>query len=183
MEGRLVKGQIGVIGGAECSPEIYEIACPKVALWPDVGREIATNGFALVCGGLGGVMPKVALWPEAACRGAKARGGITIGLLPTSDNRRWPFGQKDANPYCDLVIPTGLGHARNVLVVHAADALVAVDGEAGTLSEIAIALPEVALWPMIGKPIVGIKSWALEGRVPQTERGGEAVAMLMEMLG
>jgi len=168
MEDRLVKGQIGVIAGggplasgAECSPEIYEIACPEVAL---------AKG-----------PPEV--WPEAACRGAKARGGITIGLLPTSDNRRWPFGQKDANPYCDLVIPTGLDYARNVLVVHAADALVAVAGEAGTLSEIAIALPEVALWPKIGKPIVGIKSWALEGRVPQTERGGEAVAMLMEMLG
>ena len=155
MAGRLVKGQIGVIGGAVCSPEIYEIAC-------DVGREIATNGFALVCGGLGGVM-------EAACRGAKARGGITIGLLPTSD-------RKDANPYCDFVIPTGLGHARNILVVHASDALIAVDGEAGTLSEIAIALK-------VGKPIVGIKSWELEGRVPQTERGDEAVAMLMEMLG
>jgi len=169
MEGRLVKGQIGVIGGAACSPEIYEIACPKVALWPEVGREIAKNGFALVCGGLGGVMPKVALWPEAACQGAKKAGGITIGLLPTSD-------RGDANPYCDLVIPTGLGHARNVLVVHAADALIAVDGEAGTLSEIAIALK-------IGKPIVGIKSWELEGRVPQTDRGDEAVAMLMEMLG
>ena len=155
MEGRMVKGQIGVIGGAVCSPEIYEIAC-------DVGREIATNGFALVCGGLGGVM-------KAACQGAKKAGGITIGLLPTSN-------KGDANPYCDLVIPTGLGHARNVLVVHASDALIAVDGEAGTLSEIAIALK-------IGKPIVGIKSWKLEGRVPQTERGDEAVAMLMEMLG
>ena len=155
MEGRMVKGQIGVIGGAVCSPEIYEIAC-------DVGREIATNGFALVCGGLGGVM-------KAACQGAKKAGGITIGLLPTSD-------KKDANPFCDLVIPTGLGHARNILVVHASDALIAVDGEAGTLSEIAIALK-------IGKPIVGIKSWELEGRVPQKERGDEAVAMLMEMLG
>ncbi len=175
MAGRLVKGQIGVIGGGMCSPEIYEIASPEVALWPDVGREIAKNGFALVCGGLGGVMPKVALWPEA--------GGITIGLLPTNN-------KGDANPYCDLVIPTGLGHARNVLVVHASDALVAVagggplaNGEAGTLSEIAIALPKVALWPKIGKPIVGIKSWDLEGRVPQAERGGEAVVMLMEMLG
>ena len=169
MEGRMVKGQIGVIGGAVCSPEIYEIAC-------DVGREIARNGFALVCGGLGGVM-------EAACRGAQEAGGITIGLLPTSN-------KGDANPYCDLVIPTGLGHARNILVVHApevalwpSDALVAVAGEAGTLSEIAIALPEVALWPKIGKPIVGIKSWELDGRVPQAERGGEAVAILMDMLG
>jgi uncharacterized protein (TIGR00725 family) len=155
MAGRLVKGQIGVIGGAECSLEIYEIA-------REVGRAIARNGFALVCGGLGGVM-------EAACQGAKEAGGITIGLLPTSN-------KGDANPYCDLVIPTGLGHARNILVVHASDALVAVDGEAGTLSEIAIALK-------IGKPLVGIRSWELEGRVPQAERGGEAVAKLMEMLG
>jgi uncharacterized protein (TIGR00725 family) len=154
MESRLVKGQIGVIGGAACSQEIYEIA-------REVGGAIAKNGFALVCGGLGGVM-------EAACRGAKEAGGITIGLLPTSD-------KGDANPFCDLVIPTGLGHARNILVVHASDALVAVDGEAGTLSEIAIALK-------IGKPLIGIRSWGGEGRVPQVERGGEAVARLMEML-
>jgi hypothetical protein len=154
MEGRLVIGQIGVIGGTECAPEIYDIA-------REVGREIAIKGFALVCGGLGGVM-------EGACRGAKEAGGITIGLLPTSN-------KGDANPYVDIVIPTGLGHARNVLVVHASDALIAVDGEAGTLSEIATALK-------VGKPLVGIKSWELEGRVPQTKRGDEAVAMLMEML-
>jgi uncharacterized protein (TIGR00725 family) len=143
MEGRRVKGQIGVIGGGTCPSEIYEIA-------QEVGREIARNGFSLVCGGLGGVM-------EAACRGAKEAGGITIGILPTSNKR-------DANPYVDLVIPTGLGHARNVLVVHASDALVAVDGETGTLSEIAIALK-------VGKPIVGIKTWELEGRVPLAEGG------------
>jgi uncharacterized protein (TIGR00725 family) len=155
MEGRLVKGQIGVIGGAACSSEIYEIA-------REVGSAIARNGFALVCGGLSGVM-------EAACRGAKEAGGITIGLLPSSD-------KGDANTFCDLVIPTGLGHARNILVVHASDGLVAVDGEAGTLSEIAIALK-------IEKPLIGIRSWALEGRVPQAAGGGEAVAKLMEMLG
>jgi uncharacterized protein (TIGR00725 family) len=154
MEGRGIKGQIGVIGGAECTPTIYEIA-------REVGREVAHSGFSLVCGGLGGVM-------EAACRGAKEAGGITIGILPTSNKR-------DANPYVDLIIPTGLGHARNVLVVHASDALVAVDGEAGTLSEIAIALK-------VGKPIVGIKSWELEGRVPLAQGGRESVAMLLDML-
>jgi uncharacterized protein (TIGR00725 family) len=154
MEGREIKGQIGVIGGGTCSPEIYAIA-------QEVGREIAQNGFSLVCGGLGGVM-------EAACRGAREAGGITIGILPTSDKR-------DANPYVDFVIPTGLGQARNVLVVHASDALVAVDGETGTLSEIAIALK-------VGKPIVGIKTWELEGRVPLVQEGGEAITMIMDML-
>jgi uncharacterized protein (TIGR00725 family) len=154
MEGRGVKGQIGVIGGGTCSSEIYEIA-------QEVGREIARSGFSLVCGGLGGVM-------EAACRGAREAGGITIGILPTANKR-------DANPYVDLVIPTGLGHARNVLVVHASDALVAVDGETGTLSEIAIALK-------VGKPIVGIKTWELEGRVPLAPGGRESIVMLMDML-
>ena len=154
MEDRGVKGQIGVIGGGTCSSEIYEIA-------QEVGREIAQNGFSLVCGGLGGVM-------EAACRGAREAGGITIGILPTTNNG-------DANPYVDLVIPTGLGHARNVLVVHASDALVAIDGETGTLSEIAIALK-------VGKPIVGIKTWELEGRIPLAQGGRESIAMLMDML-
>ncbi len=154
MEGRAVKGQIGVIGGAACTVEMYEVA-------REVGREIADKGFSMVCGGLGGVM-------EAACRGAKEAGGITIGILPTSD-------KLDANPYVDLVIPTGLGHARNVLIVHASDALVAVDGETGTLSEIAIALK-------VGKPIVGIRTWELEGRVPLVQGAHAAIAMLMDML-
>jgi len=154
MEGRMSKGQIGVIGGAQCPQEVYEIA-------REVGGEIARKRFSLVCGGLGGVM-------EAACRGAKEVGGITIGILPTSDRR-------DANPYVDVVIPTGLGHARNILVVHASDALVAIDGEAGTLSEIAIALK-------VGKHLVGIRTWELEGRVPMAAGGREAIAMLIGML-
>jgi uncharacterized protein (TIGR00725 family) len=154
MEGGMSKGQLGVIGGASCSTEIYEIA-------REVGHEIAKKGFSLICGGLGGVM-------EAACRGAREAGGITIGLLPTGN-------KGDANPYCDIVIPTGLGHARNVLVVLASDGLVAVDGEAGTLSEIAIALK-------VGRPLVGIKTWELKGRVPQAEGGRASVAMLVDML-
>lgn len=154
MEGELVARQIGVIGGAVCSPEIYEIA-------REAGGEIAKNGFSVVCGGLGGVM-------EAACRGAREAGGTTIGILPTTNKR-------DANPYVDVVLPTGLGHARNVLVVLASDAVVAIDGEAGTLSEIAIALK-------VGRPIVGIRTWELEGRIPLAEGGRESVAMLVDML-
>jgi uncharacterized protein (TIGR00725 family) len=154
MEGKQGTGQISVIGAATCSPEISAIA-------HEVGEAIAAHGFTLVCGGLGGVM-------EAACRGAKEAGGITIGIIPTDK-------KEDANPYVDIVIPTGLGHARNVLIVHAADALVAVAGEAGTLSEIALALKT-------RKPIVGIQTWDVRGRIPMATGGREAVTMALEML-
>ena len=101
----------------------------------EVGRLLATRGAIVLCGGLGGVM-------EAACRGAKSVGGMTVGLLPGSDRR-------EANAWVDLAIPTGLGEARNALVVRAADVLIAIAGEFGTLSEIALALKT-------GKPVVGI---------------------------
>jgi uncharacterized protein (TIGR00725 family) len=84
---------------------------------------------------------------EAASRGAKAEGGTTIGILPTGE-------RADANPWVDVAIPTGLGEARNALVVRAADAVVAVAGEFGTLSEIALALK-------LGKPVVGLDTWEL----------------------
>jgi uncharacterized protein (TIGR00725 family) len=105
-----------------------------------VGRGIAERGAVLVCGGLGGAM-------EAACRGAKALGGTTVGILPGSDRAA-------ANPYVDVALPTGLGEARNALVVRAADALIAVGGEWGTLSEIALAL-------RAGKRVVGLGTWEL----------------------
>jgi uncharacterized protein (TIGR00725 family) len=109
---------ISVIGGAESSPEILKLA-------EDIGSEIAKRGIALACGGLMGVM-------EAACKGAKKHDGVTIGILP-SDRKN------DANKYVDFAIPTGLGYARNFLVVKTGDAVIAIDGSAGTLSEIAIA--------------------------------------------
>ena len=105
-----------------------------------VGRGLARRGAIVVCGGLGGVM-------EAACRGAKAEGGTTVGILPGLD-------RDDANPFVDIALPTGLGEARNALVVRAADALVAVAGEFGTLSEIALAL-------RLGTPVVGVRTWEL----------------------
>ncbi len=117
------------------------------AVAEEVGREIARRGAALVCGGLGGVM-------EAACRGAKSAGGLTIGILPGGDRRA-------ANRHVDVPIVTGLGEARNVLVVRTAQAVVAVDGEYGTLSEIAFALK-------LGIPVVGLDTW-------QLARGGREV--------
>lgn len=106
----------------------------------EVGRLLAEGGAVLVCGGMTGVM-------EAACRGAKAAGGATVGILPTSHRRH-------ANDYVDVAIATGLGEMRNALIVRAVDAVIAVGGEFGTLSEIALALK-------IGVPVVGLQTWAL----------------------
>lgn len=109
-----------------------------------VGRALGGAGALLVCGGRGGVM-------EAACRGAKAVGGITVGILPGSD-------RADANPHVDVALATGLGELRNGLIVRTADALIAIGGAFGTLSEVALAL-------QAGKPVVGLGSWDLEAIV------------------
>jgi uncharacterized protein (TIGR00725 family) len=131
---------VAVVGGGDAD----DSTCAQAEA---VGEGLAQRGAVLVCGGLGGVM-------EAACRGAKTRGGTTVGILPGSDRRA-------ANRYVDVVIPTGLGEARNALVVRTADALVAVAGEFGTLSEIALALRD-------GKPVIGLDTWELR-------RSGHAV--------
>ena len=124
---------VAVVGGGEAGAD-------AVAVAEDVGRELARRGAVVLCGGLGGVM-------EAACRGAKAEGGTTVGILPTDDRRH-------ANEYVDIAIATGMGEARNALVVRAADVVLAIDGEFGTLSEIALAL-------RTGTPVVGIDTWDL----------------------
>jgi uncharacterized protein (TIGR00725 family) len=130
-----------------------------------VGRELGGRGAVVVCGGLGGAM-------EAACRGAKEAGGTTVGILPGLD-------RADANPYVDVAIATGLGEARNALVVRAADALIAVGGEWGTLSEIALAL-------RAGKRVVGLGSWELskggrpvEGGIVAAASPAEAVELAL----
>jgi uncharacterized protein (TIGR00725 family) len=135
-----VPSYVAVVGAGRASPEEERAA-------EAVGRGLAEAGAVLVCGGLGGVM-------EAACRGAKEAGGTTVGILPGA--RR-----EDANAYVDIAIATGLGELRNGLVVRAADALVAVGGEFGTLSEIALALKA-------GKTVVALGGWELA-------RSGESV--------
>jgi len=124
---------IGVIGGGEVPPQTASLA-------EEVGREIARQGAVLVCGGLGGVM-------EAACKGASREGGLTIGILP-GDNRL------AANPHVSIPIVTGLGHARNVAVVKSSQAIIAIDGSYGTLSEIGHALQS-------GIPVIGLNTWSL----------------------
>ncbi len=124
---------IAVIGENDPPPGLARLA-------EEVGGEIAAAGAVLVCGGLGGAM-------EAACRGAQRRGGVTIGLLPGTR-------PEEANPYVTYPIPTGLGHARNILVARSARAIIAIGGKFGTLSEIAFAKIE-------GIPVIGLATWRL----------------------
>jgi len=124
---------IGVIGGDNAPPDVLPQA-------EAVGREVARRGHILLCGGRYGVM-------EAACRGAREAGGHTIGILPGPD-------RDDMNDYVEFPIVTNLGTARNAIVVLSSDALIAIDGSYGTLSEIAIALVH-------GKPVVGLGTWRI----------------------
>lgn len=135
---------IAVIGAGQCNKQQYAIA-------RKVGGLIAAQGAILISGGLGGVM-------EAASRGAKEAGGLTIGILPSA--RRG-----DANNYIDIIIPSGLGEARNVLIINSAMAVIAIGGGYGTLSEIAFALKS-------NTPLIGINTW-------QQARQGRAVLKMV----
>ena len=125
---------IGVIGEAQATEENYGHAY-------EVGKLVASSGAALVCGGLSGVM-------EAACKGAKEAGGMTIGITPSPD-------KSSANSYVDIIIPTGMGYARNVIVVRSADAIIAIGGRFGTLTEIGYALDARI-------PVIGLNTWHLK---------------------
>ncbi len=124
---------IAVIGGSECTSQEAKLA-------EEVGRELARQGAILICGGLGGIM-------KAACKGASSEGGMTIGILP-GDNR------EAANPYVQIPIVTNLGEARNVIVVKSAQAIIAIGGGYGTLSEIGHALRN-------NIPVIGLNTWSL----------------------
>lgn len=142
--------RVAVIGGARAGREALEFA-------HETGRRLAEAGAVLVCGGLGGVM-------EAAARGAKSAGGFTVGILPGGS-------LADANPSIDLPVATGMGYTRNSLVVMNADAVVAVDGEYGTLSEIAFAL-------IHKKKVVGLRTWDIAGVIP-AQTAEEAVRLIL----
>ncbi len=145
---------IGVIGGRKATPELLQEA-------EAVGRLIAEREAVLICGGLEGVM-------EAASRGARSRGGLTVGILP-QDNRSF------ANPYVEIPIVTGMGVGRNVIIVKTSDALIAIGGEYGTLSEIAFAL-------QLGKPVIGIKTWKIQG-VIDAKDADDAVKKAFQSIG
>jgi uncharacterized protein (TIGR00725 family) len=151
--------KIGVLGPHDCLKE-------EQALGFAVGAEIARRGTILLNGGLGGMM-------EAAAEGAKSKQGVTVGILP---------GDKAsaANPFIDIALPTGLGPVRNALIVRACDAVIAIGGGYGTLSEIAFAL-------RLGVPVVGLQTWSMvrNGKVDQgihvAETPEEAVAMAIKL--
>jgi uncharacterized protein (TIGR00725 family) len=152
--------RIGVMGSSDCSPETYNLA-------HEVGYWIARSGAILICGGRSGVM-------EASARGAKEANGITVGILPGDS-------AAEANPYIDIPIVTGLGNARNAINVLTSQAIIAISGSYGALSEIALALK-------CHIPVVGLKTWRLippEGDPPQiilAESAEEAVSTALTLI-
>jgi uncharacterized protein (TIGR00725 family) len=144
---------VAVVGPGEASSQ-------ELWLAEEIGAGLASLGAVVVTGGLGGVM-------EAACRGARSRRGRTLGILPGED-------REAANGWVEIAVATGLGELRNGLVVRASDALVAVGGGHGTLSEVAFALK-------LGRPVVGLGTWAVHG-VDEVSTAGAAVDRIARVL-
>jgi uncharacterized protein (TIGR00725 family) len=143
---------VAVVGPGEATADQERLA-------EEVGRELAQRKAVVVCGGLGGVM-------AAACRGAASVGGLSVGILPGSERR-------EANRWLSVAIPTGLGELRNGLVVRAADAVIAIGGAHGTLSEIALALKT-------GVPTIGLETWDIDG-VEAADAPDAAVTRALEL--
>jgi len=144
--------QVGVIGAGSCGNTVSSIA-------EEVGKKIAKNNAVMICGGLGGVM-------EAASKGAKSAGGTTIGILPGNYRNQ-------SNPYIDIEIISNMGHARNAIIAQSCDVLIAIDGEYGTLSEIALSLT-------MGKTVICLESkWNIEGTV-KADSPKHAVQLAMD---
>lgn len=150
---KMRKKVISVIGGGSCPKEVEELS-------QNLGRKLAKVVNILVCGGLGGTM-------KAVCAGFKTKNNLTIGIIPGYD-------KNEANPFIDIVIPSGLGLARNVLVVKSADLVIALPGEAGTLSEIAYCL-------QFGIPVVSLRSFDIPG-VIKVNTAEEAVKEVKKIL-
>jgi uncharacterized protein (TIGR00725 family) len=155
------KPVIAVIGASKAGAK-------ELAAAEEVGRLIARSGAILVCGGMGGVM-------EAACRGASAGGGLTIGILPGENGQA-------ANEFVHISIATGVGYARNLAVVRSARAVIAVGGSYGTLSEIAYALQG-------SLPVIGLDTWRIsrngkfDKAIVPAENPEDAVGKALQMIG
>ncbi len=149
-----MKKLIGVIGAGQCNNEIGDLAFR-------VGLEIGQRGYGMICGGMGGVM-------EYAAKGCQESGGLTVGVLPQDS-------AESANSYIDIAIPTGMGIARNLVIVRSAVGLIAVDGKYGTLSEIAYAL-------QLGKPLVGLQTWDVSENIIKADNPKDALDKLIKKI-
>ena len=145
---------IGVIGARKCSSETSRLAF-------EAGKEIALSGYGLVCGGMSGVM-------QAAAEGCKSQNGLTLGIIPGTDSI-------EANPFIDIVIPTGLGINRNLLIVRSSLGIIAFPGKFGTLSEIAFAL-------QLNIPIVGFNTWDVDKSIIKVHTAKEAVNKIIKKI-
>jgi hypothetical protein len=147
------KPVIAIVGAGKCSKKLRDSAAI-------VGHYVAKNGGVVVCGGLEGIM-------EGAARGCWEGGGVSIGILPSDD-------RNDANKFITHIIPTGFGEARNMMVIRAADVVVAFPGKYGTLSEMAFALKA-------GKPVISISAWRLGEDIIGMDDPQEAAEKAMEL--
>ena len=145
---------IGVIGAGHCNHEQYQTAL-------QLGQEIARSGAVLVCGGMDGVM-------RAAAEGCKQAGGISLGIIPGVDKNA-------ANEFHDYIIATGFGEARNLVIIRTADAVIALPGKYGTLSEIGFALK-------MNKPVISLGSWDVGTDISSAETPKEAVQLALKAI-
>ena len=145
---------IAVIGAGECTERVYQLA-------ETAGKRLAEAGYDIVCGGLGGVM-------EAVCKGAQNAGAKTIGILPGDDILM-------ANAYVDIPVATGMGIGRNIIIIRTAQAVLAIDGSFGTLSEIAYAL-------QMQKPVIGIDTWEVSDKIIQVANIDQAINELAKQV-
>lgn len=147
--------KIAVIGARQCDQRLYDLA-------EETGNLLAKNGYAVICGGLGGVM-------EAVCKGAKASNGLTIGILPGEN-------PADANPFVDIAIASGMGISRNLIIIRSSAGVVAINGGFGTLSELAFAL-------QLQKPVIGIETWDVSDQIDCADNPAEVIEKLNRHIG
>jgi uncharacterized protein (TIGR00725 family) len=150
---KTIRKSIAIVGAGDASAAVCELAYAA-------GRAVANRGAVLICGGRGGVM-------AAAARGAQSAGGLSVGILPG-------YNRDEANPHIEIAIATGMGEARNAIVVASADAVVALEGEGGTLSEIGLAIK-------LGRPVVGLRAWKQLEMISHADDPVTAVGLASEL--
>jgi uncharacterized protein (TIGR00725 family) len=147
------RSSVAIVGAGDATPAVCDLAYAA-------GLAVARRGAVLICGGRGGVM-------AAAARGAQSAGGLTVGILPGYD-------RGEANPNIEIAIATGMGEARNAIVVASADSVVALEGEGGTLSEIGLAIK-------LGRPVVGLQAWPQLEMISHADNPSAAVDLALEL--